>query len=637
MQLHIFGQMPSSLVILSLFVLGCEAASGAALVPVRDPRSALPVAQLEANRGQAKPEILFLGRGAASVAVAAQWIEFSPLGVRFSFVASNSSPAVHFLDPLPGVVNVFSGPDARNWVTGIPRHGTAQLAEVYPEVDARYAMSAGGELALKLLFRAGADPRAVVLEVGQAVSAARSPDGSLYLRLGLSRLDPVLSLPPPAAFQESASGPVGRSVSFDVQSATRFGFEVEGRDNNLPLEIEMKLAAPGLLPETRARHAVDAEGNLFVTATVADAAGKDAPFPSDRWAGCGTSIAHPIACSDVAVYKFTRSGELIFASYFAGRTNEEATFLGLAADGTVVVTGSTDSADFPVTAGVLQPVYAGPAATPLSYSGAPVAGDLFAVKLDPTEGAPIVSTYFGGPNADAIGETALGADGSLYFMPKYLGRLSAGMPVTRGALQPECSGDPCANGYAARVSQALERLLYGTYLPSKIGASAKLHSDGSVYYAGFAEAGFPTTPGAYQERVTGKEDAIVARLDPSGSRLLFATYIGGPETDWILRMAVAPDGSVWAAISSFVVCCIDIQYRLVRLDAEGRRILADRPIDVGDLAVDREPPRDGGGPIHGRAGCFSGACMRLVLPGVHQAEPEWGTVVRHLSARQLGV
>jgi uncharacterized protein (TIGR03437 family) len=80
---------------------------------------------------------------------------------------------------------------------------------------------------------------------------------------------------------------------------------------------------------------------------------------------------------------------------------------------------------------------------------------------------------------------------------------------------------------------------------------------------------------------------VVARLDPQGSSLLFATYIGSVKTDWILRMAVAPDGSVWASVSSFVQCCVDIEYRLVRLDERGERLLADKPIAVGDMAVDR--------------------------------------------------
>ena len=571
------------------FILSCAVAGAAALVPVPGPKGPFPLMGLEPNRGQAKPEILFLARGYSSLAVTGQSVLYSPLGVRLSLAAGNPNPAVRFSDPLPGAVNSFTGAETRKWVTGIPRYAAAHLAEVYPGVDVQYVMAADGQLALKLLFRSGVDPKAVVFEVPKAVATARSSDGSLYVRLGPNvRFDPALVYPPPVAFQEAASGRVSRNVTFEVRSTTRFGFQVEERDSALPLQIEMKLGAPGTVPYARTRYTVDNAGNMFVAATVPDAAGKDAPFPADRWEGCGANIGFPIACSDVAIYKFSRSGDLVFVSYLEGRTREQASFLRLAPDGGLIVTGSTDSADFPVTAAALQPGYAGPASAPGYSSSSQVEGDFFAVRLDPAGGTLRASTYFGGPDADSAGETALGVDGSVFFLPKWLGKFRARMPASRGALQADCAGDPCTNGYAARLSPSLDRLLYGTYLPGIVMATAKLHSDGSVYYAGSAGPGFPATPGAYQPRVAGNYDGIVARLDPSGATLLFATYIGGADTDWILRMAVAPNGSVWAAVSSFVQCCVNIKYRLVRLNAKGERLLADKPIDVGDLAVDRD-------------------------------------------------
>ena len=138
----------------------------------------------------------------------------------------------------------------------------------------------------------------------------------------------------------------------------------------------------------------------------------------------------------------------------------------------------------------------------------------------------------------------------------------------------------------AHVSPALDKLIYGTYLPGILQATAQLYSDGSVYYAGTAGPGFPTTPTAYQPQNAGGEDGIVARLDPTGSRLLFGTYIGTPDTDWILRIAVAPDGSVWGAVDSFVECCVNTQHKLAHLDANGARLLAQQSIDVGDMMVD---------------------------------------------------
>ena len=575
----------------ALFLLPWGAASAAALVPVREPMVDRQMAALEPNRGQAAPEILFLHRGNPNLAVTTRSILFSPLGVRQNFVASNPDPAVRFVDPLPGVVNYYAGEDPSIWVTGIPRFAAAHLSAIYPGIDARYTVEADGELKLKLLVQPGADPKLVVFEVPESTHISQSSDREhLTARLGPSVLDPVLRYARPQAFQQAANGRVARSAAYEVESDTRFGLRVEKYDSAVPLQVEIVLLqAENVLGHSNflpagMRHATDAAGNVFLTETVPDAAGKD-PFPENRFAGCGNQLGTPVACTDVAVYGFTEEGEFVFASYFGGETREEIGFFQLAPDGGLALAGSTDSADFPVTARALQQAYAGPIPRYNSYE---IEGDFFAARLDPASGALLASTYLGGPNGDTMGEAALGPDGSLYFVHKWLGRRSAAMPTSRGALLGECTGEQCLNGYAARLSPSLDRLLCGTYLPGVVQATAELHSDGSLYYAGHAEDGFPTTPAAFQRQRAGKTDAIIARLDPSGGRLMFATYIGGPETDWILRMAVAPDGSVWAAVSSFVQCCVDITYRLVRMDARGEQILAERPIDVGDLAVGPE-------------------------------------------------
>lgn len=63
------------------FVIPCATANGAALVPVPTLQPNLPVAGLEHNRGQAKAGILFLSPGNGSIAVTAQSVLYSPLGV----------------------------------------------------------------------------------------------------------------------------------------------------------------------------------------------------------------------------------------------------------------------------------------------------------------------------------------------------------------------------------------------------------------------------------------------------------------------------------------------------------------------------------------------------------------------------
>ncbi len=565
------------------FPVVCSLAWGAVFEPV-PVAPAPPPAGLEANHGQAAAGVLALTRG--GLAITAGAVLYSVHGVALKFTAGNPDSRVSFTDPLPGLVNSFTTSDSRNWAAGFQRYEAARATGVWQGVDAQYTVNSTAGLTLTLLFRPAVNPAVVQFEWTGTVAPDLLADGSLRARLGYSRTDPALVFRAPAAWQESGSGRVARSARFDVQGAGKIGLRVEAFDASLPLSIELRLPPPAVVPlseETR-RSVRDAAGSVFAVDIRADAPGREVASGKES---CGSVIGTPVPCTDVVVYKYHPDGRLAFITYLSGARRETGRFVALGAWGSVVVAGSTESPDFPSTRGSFQPEYAGPAPD-ASGSGSDVAGDFFAARLDPETGVLLAGTFLGGPNRDQMGEAALGSDGSLYFLPKWLAPFSAGMPVSPGALQSRCLGDPCQSGYAARLSPNLDRLLYGTYLPGTVQATAKLHSDGSVYYAGVDGPGFSATPNAWQRQSAGGQDAIVARLDPQGGSLVFGTYVGTSKTDWILRMAVAPDGSVWAAVSSFVQCCVDIEYRLVHLDARGERLLADRNIDVGDIAVDRE-------------------------------------------------
>jgi hypothetical protein len=243
------------------FAFSCAIGSAAALVPVPGLRPSLPVAGLEPNGGQAQTEILFLSRGSSSLAVTAQSVLYSPLGVRLVFLASNPNPAVRFSDPLPGIMNSFTGGSSQKWVTGFSRYSTAHLGAIYPGIDAQYVMGADGQLTLQLLLSVDIDPQPVGLEIPKAVAIGLNPEGALAARSGPSRFDPQLVYAPPVAFQDGASGRGSRSARYSVQSATRFGLEIEGLDRTLPLRIEMKLGESASVPGTGPSPIVDGGGN----------------------------------------------------------------------------------------------------------------------------------------------------------------------------------------------------------------------------------------------------------------------------------------------------------------------------------------------------------------------------------------
>ncbi len=56
---------------------------------------------------------------------------------------------------------------------------------------------------------------------------------------------------------------------------------------------------------------------------------------------------------------------------------------------------------------------------------------------------------------------------------------------------------------------------------------------------------YPTTAGAYDTTANGNPDIIVSALDPTGSALLWSTYVGGSGADYARELAIAADGTVY--------------------------------------------------------------------------------------------
>ncbi|MGH7814424.1 MAG: SBBP repeat-containing protein [Candidatus Binataceae bacterium] len=74
-------------------------------------------------------------------------------------------------------------------------------------------------------------------------------------------------------------------------------------------------------------------------------------------------------------------------------------------------------------------------------------------------------------------------------------------------------------------------LVFSTFLGGSGGDEGNgiaLDSSGYVYVTGYTgSADFPTTAGAYQTSSGGVEDAFVTKFNPTGSALVYSTYLGG--------------------------------------------------------------------------------------------------------------
>src|SRR5207249_7549696 len=100
-------------------------------------------------------------------------------------------------------------------------------------------------------------------------------------------------------------------------------------------------------------------------------------------------------------------------------------------------------------------------------------------------------------------------------------------------------------------------LAYSTYLGgsnSDGGSGIAVDAAGNAYVTGTANStNFPTTTGAFRNGLVGFADAFVAKLDPTGSTLLYSTYLGGSNFNDATGIAVDAAGNAYVTGSTLSI------------------------------------------------------------------------------------
>jgi Leucine-rich repeat (LRR) protein len=218
---------------------------------------------------------------------------------------------------------------------------------------------------------------------------------------------------------------------------------------------------------------------------------------------------------------------IAFSSCLGGWEADRIEALAVDSSGAVYVAGSTESSDFPI-ANAYQ-------ATKRSYC------DAFVSKLSPDGTSLVFSTFLGGSSFDVVNALALDSSGNLYAAGQ---TFSSDFP-TVNAYQASPGGDN--DGFIARFSTDGSTLLYSTYLGGNEYDSLRgiaINSSGEIYVAGDScSNNFPLANALQTTQTEG--DAIVAKLSPSGSSLMFSTYLGGSDMDLAYGLAIDSGGAVY--------------------------------------------------------------------------------------------
>jgi hypothetical protein len=152
------------------------------------------------------------------------------------------------------------------------------------------------------------------------------------------------------------------------------------------------------------------------------------------------------------------------------------------------------------------------------------------------------STYLGGSLNDAGAGIAVDSSGNAYVVGT---TSSTDFPTIDGS--PLTSAAGAQDVFVSKLNDEGTALAYSTFLGGSsddLASAITLDDSGNAYVVGMtSSADFPTTSGAFQTSLGSpyKSDAFVAKLNATGTSLIYSTYLGGTDTD--MGMAVAVDGS----------------------------------------------------------------------------------------------
>ena len=166
-----------------------------------------------------------------------------------------------------------------------------------------------------------------------------------------------------------------------------------------------------------------------------------------------------------------------------------------------------------------------------------------ALVIDPVLG---FATFMGGDDSDTALAVAADVAGNVY-VAGYAG--SGTFPSSSSAFDSSFNGGDDA--FVAKFN-ATGTLAFITFLggSSNDGARAiAVDTAGNIYVAGSATGVlapfFPTTSGAYDTTPGPPTDGFIAKLDPSGTNLLYSTLLGGNGNDSINAIGVTAAGTVY--------------------------------------------------------------------------------------------
>ena len=500
----------------------------------------------ESNQGQTDTRVNFLSRGSGytlfltpNEAVLSLKQASSEDVLRMQLVGANPTAQVAGRDQQSGTSNYLLGNDPSQWHTDIANYGRVEYRNVYAGIDIVYYGNQR-QLEYDFIVAPGADPASIRLAFDGAERISLDAEGNLVLHTSGGDLVEHA----PVVYQEVDGVRQAVAGRYVLQESGQVGFALGAYDVSQPLTIDPILSYSTYLGGSGADYglaiAVDGAGSAYVTGIAGSSS-----FPMKN-----PMQAKRLGSDDAFVTKFNAAGSaLVYSTYLGGSGSDRGYGIAVDGAGNAYVTGFTGSTNFP-TLNAFQAQYAGSL-------------DAFVAKLNAGGSALLYSTYLGGAGQEngnvsyRTGGIAVDGTGNAYITGK---TSSLNFPTTTNVLQPGFGGSEPGqfDAFVAKIDTTkagADSRVYATYLGGSgadEGKGIAVDGLGNAHVTGWTNS--PNSPNffrdanGYQATHTGAGIvAFVAKLNGTGSALLYSTYLGGSGSDY--GGGIALDASGYAYVT----------------------------------------------------------------------------------------